>query len=478
VSEGGRPGPRGLPERLRVHLRDRGWWTGAGPVVVAFSGGLDSLVLLHLLRHTRAGEGLDLVAAHFDHRMREGSLADAEWVQGLCRAWGVPLERGRASAPPGSEGRARELRYAFLEGVRASLGGEVVLTAHHADDLVETVLFRLLRGTGPEGLAGIPEWREPAVGRPLLPFRRRDLEEHARRAGLRPRVDPSNQDPAFARNRIRREALPLLESIHPGARNALERIARLSRERSEAVRLLLAPHLGEVVEEKIEGSVDLHRDRFLERPPPIRAELLRAAAETLGVRLSEAGTATAGQFMREGSSGGRIQLPGALLLSRDFQWFRLERAVGGGSEEGLGVPEAADPLSPSPATAPGTRDLRLGPRRYRISWWVGSGPSRTPGAPESTGRFLTLPVPTPGMPLGVRGRRPGDRIRLREGTRRLKRLMGELRIPRRERDEIPLLVDRDGVVLWIPGRWRSPTLDPVAGGDTWTIGVVDAGDDT
>src|SRR5690606_8586295 len=137
-------------------------------VVVALSGGLDSVVLLHLLRF---GTARTVCAAHFDHAMRSDSGADALWVSGLCRAWGVPLAAARAEDPPRSEAAARELRYAFLHAAAERFAADALATAHHADDQAETVLFRLARGTGLAGLAGIPA-RRGIIARPLLAFTR------------------------------------------------------------------------------------------------------------------------------------------------------------------------------------------------------------------------------------------------------------------------------------------------------------------
>lgn len=480
--------PEELPKRLRRHVEGRSWWRTDGPAVVAFSGGLDSLVLLHLLRFTPGLAAGGVLAAHFDHGMRVGSGDDAAWVKGLCRAWDIPLRRGVARTPPGDEARARELRYAFLERVRQATGGGLVLTAHQADDQVETVLFRLLRGTGPDGLAGIPEWRRPGVGRPLLPFRRQELEDYARALRLRPREDPSNRDPAFARNRIRRQLLPLLESIHPGAWRSLDRVAALAEKRRRAMVFLLEPHVAAVIEDREKDLLRIRRDRFLDLPPEVRAEVLRALMGALGARLSRRATQAALAFMSKGVSGRWVELSGGILLSREFQWFLLERGASsvpdpdlhigpvrpaGGTSTGLSVP-----LRLSSGSAPGVAMLRLGQRSYRVSWWIDEAPQdRGPALREGAGGTV-LTLSSDVSPLAFRGRRPGDRLRIPGGTRRLKRLMGELQVPRGEREELPLLVDREGAVLWIPGRWRSPALERRAGTNTWSIGVEDAGDDT
>src|ERR1044071_5937228 len=157
-----------ITDRFLETLRALGI-AGDARVLVALSGGADSVALLHLLRFGSPDAGRALFAAHFDHAMRPESAGDAAWVAGLCRAWGVPLVSGRADAGLRTEEEARDARYAFLRQAREEARAEWIATAHHADDQAETVLFRVLRGTGIAGLAGIPAVDAPrGLVRPLL----------------------------------------------------------------------------------------------------------------------------------------------------------------------------------------------------------------------------------------------------------------------------------------------------------------------
>ena len=187
------------------------------PIVVAISGGLDSVALLHLFRFALP-QSHQLHAAHFDHCSRDDSAADAQWVCGLCRAWGVPLTRGRAEEARVSEEAARNARHAFLESVRSRVGAGVVAMAHHADDQAETVFFRMVRGSGKRGLSGMTEYREPGVWRPLLPFWRDEISDYVQKVCLEWREDPTNREQRFARNIIRNNVLPEIESkVAPAA---------------------------------------------------------------------------------------------------------------------------------------------------------------------------------------------------------------------------------------------------------------------
>ncbi len=436
-------------------------------VVVAVSGGVDSLVLLHLLRFGPGAPSFELVAAHFDHRMRPESPADARWIRGLLRAWEVDGRFGRADQPPESEEEAREGRYAFLRGVKRAENAAWILTAHHADDQAETVLFRALRGTGVAGLAGIPERREPGIVRPLLPFWKEELEAYAARAGIRPRPDPTNREGDFARNVIRHELIPRAEeAVAAGARRALVRLARLAAG-EEAAWESLRPRLldGVLIEDGPDttgggegaagGPVVLDRSAFLEYHPRVRARLLRALVEGFGEGLDEAGTREAVEFTRAGASGRRLDLPGGLVLAREFDRLVLRRARETGPDETLVVPEAG----------PGRGELRIGGRRLRARWSLGPGATG-----EWTERFSPSRL---SFPLTIRGWSPGDRIRLSYGTKKLKKLFGEHRVPRRERHRTPVVADADGEVVWIPG------LTPSAGSrpdddEAFFMGIEDA----
>ena len=213
-----------------------------GRALVACSGGGDSLALLRALVERRdAGDGFDPIAAHFDHRQRPLSQADGPAVASLARTWGCDFRTGAYAGDPGaSEDALRTARYAWLTGTAAAAGAGWVLTGHTLDDQAETVLFRIVRGTGPAGLAGIPAVGDLGggvrVGRPLLGLTGAAARAFLSDRGIAWREDPTNASPAFARNRVRHEALPLLETLNPRVREALARLAETAAADAAALR--------------------------------------------------------------------------------------------------------------------------------------------------------------------------------------------------------------------------------------------------
>lgn len=429
---------------------------GRSRILVALSGGLDSVVLLHLLRFPPS---LDVFAAHFDHAMRPDSGLDAQWVRGLCHAWGVPLEIARAEDPPDSEAAARDLRYAFLLAAADRVGADAVVTAHHADDQAETILFRLARGTGLAGLAGIPVRRGILV-RPLLRFTRADLVSYAASAGVAWREDPTNRSMRYARNRIRHRVLPELERARPGATRRIARLARSAAAAERAWRGIVAAAVDEVVEHADTGIFVLARERLLAYDPHVRARVIRHLLDRLGSRPDRAGTRSAMTFIRSGVSGGVVEMAGGVRLEREFDRLNLR-----GPRQQPRPPDVALRIAD---TGPGAGSFVAGGQEYAVRW--------APAGQETrAGHAASFDPSSLRFPLQLRAWQAGDRIRLAYGSKKLKRLFQERRIGRSRRPSIPVLTDSDGAVLWVVGVARSAEA-PVGGAGTVLEITVTDGD--
>ncbi len=220
---------RRLREHVVAYIRTHALWQPGERVALAVSGGRDSVVLLDVLAATRGIHGAVLSVVTVDHGTRSGSADDAVFVEELANSYGLPCSvHTVALGPNASEQACRDARQsAFL-----TLDVDWVATGHHARDHAETLLIRLLRGTGPRGLGGLRPKRDHLV-RPLLDVPHEDVAHYANQAKLAFREDPTNVSPAFLRNRVRHELLPLLESLRPGSVAAVARTARLASEESE-----------------------------------------------------------------------------------------------------------------------------------------------------------------------------------------------------------------------------------------------------
>lgn len=449
-----------LAARFPNHLRESGLILPGESVLVALSGGLDSMVLLYLLRLLAQPWKLRIRAAHLDHGMRASSSADAEWVAGLCHAWDIPLESGLAGTTLRGQAAARTERYHFLAAVADRHNVDRIATAHHADDQAETVLFRISRGTGLRGLAGIPS-RRGRIVRPLLPFTRAEIMECAEVAGVPYREDPSNLSLDYARNHLRIEVLPRLESIVPGTVRALAHLAADARLDLEAWDTILDRLEPEVVMAAHHNAIELARPPLLSYHPRIRGRLLRRILARLGSHSDRAGTRAIMDFVSTGASGGQIHLAGDIRIEREFDRFHIWRVAG---EEGFRSAEQSLQITNQVS---GSGEIVLGGDHHlTIHWRQGESYSSAMSAAFDPARLR--------FPLEVRGWRPGDRIELPYGTKKLKKLFAEHRVGRSDRSRTPILAEIGGRVLWVAGIARAVGTEPEVVGPRFYVMVTNS----
>ncbi len=441
---------RGLPDVVRRTIERYGMLAPGDGVVVAVSGGPDSLALLHLLWSLREDFALSLHVAHLNHLLRgEAAEADAAFVRDTAERLGLPVtvEEVPVAALAREEGLSLEeagrvARYRFFRKVCDAVGFRRVALGHTRDDQAETVLMRLLRGAGPAGLAGIPPVRDGWIIRPLIDVSRADVEAYCRAHGLEPRRDATNESTAFLRNRIRLELLPHLEAVyHPGLRRVLAQTAEILRAEDEWLGEQAAGALSGLL--RADGPhLVLRADGLGRLPPALRRRAVRLAAARLGIAV---GALTFDHVERIlGLCGARpgkaVALPGggearreqdAVVLSpgrAGLTGFQYEWAVPGS----LNVPEAGVRL---------TADLLEGPS--------------PPGDPafRGDGREVTvLDADRVPLVLTVRSRRPGDRLRPLGlgGEKKLQDLFVDAKVPRRLRDRVPVVAAGDRIA-WVVG---------------------------
>lgn len=444
------PYTRGLEARvLRFVRRHRALLPGER-VLVAVSGGQDSMALLLILARLARGLDIQLAVAHFDHmlRSRQEARDDEAAVRDLAISLGLSLVAGAGDVPARARQRrqsleeaARHLRFDFLGREAKRLKMDVVALGHTRDDRGETVLLHLLRGSGLDGLIGLrprsawPLGRGPALGRPLLQTARADTLRYCCEAGLAPREDPTNLLLQATRNRLRHEVLPLLRRLNPRLDEAL---CRLGEAAASAVDYLDAAADAEWRAQASleEGRVVFPRRAFASLAPALRARLLRRAVHRLAGADPEAIHIAA---MEEALAKprGSVSLPNGLTASVRAGDVRIGRPS---RRPHLAIAE-------TPLVVPGRTDL---PGWAAVAEIV----RPPPGQPRPRSRFEAwLDADAVGPRLTVRSRRPGDRVRPLGlgGEKKLQDLLVDAGVPREERDGVPLVCAPWGIA-WVVGQ--------------------------
>jgi tRNA(Ile)-lysidine synthase len=412
-------------------------------VLVAVSGGADSVALLAALVEIRA-PGWRIGVCHVNHGLRgAASDRDQRFVERLAARLGceVHVVSAKIVGRRNLEERARERRYAALARVATRRGFRRIATGHTLDDQAETVLHRMLRGTGTAGLAAIARDRGDGVIRPLLDVSRSEIVDFLRRRGLRHRVDRSNATIRFTRNRLRHRVLPLLErEVNPAAKRALARLADLAREDERWIDRAVARRARGTSRDGTLGLAALRT-----APTALRRRLLRrwlgeARGSLRGIGLDHVDRLDA---LTSGSGDGRsLSLPGGTVARRRnrLSWNVASRT-----------------------RRPYVRDLALGQSVQAGDWHIEARLSAEPVVP-SRWRAVFDAARLDGR-LRVRSAKTGDRIRPLGlgGSKKLQDVFVDAKVPRTERLGWPVVEEGTGAILWVPGLSRSDAA-PMAGG--------------
>lgn len=301
-------------------------------IVIGVSGGADSIALADLLIGSRARFKLEPIIAHYEHGLRgRDSIEDARFVQRFAsdRSIECVIEHGDVRSyarekKMSIETAARELRYDFFERLRARLNFDAIALAHHADDQAETILMRLIRGTGLTGLAAMSA-RAGRLIRPLLTFRKAELEAHCRARGLQTRLDPTNFEPSATRNKIRLELLPLLEKYNPSIVETLRRTGETAAEDNFFIENYARKIYSSTIDEG-SGKIKLSAATVKDLPVAIRRALIRMfLTESLGSLEGLGFIHVEGvrRVIDDDLKG--VQLPGHITVKREKHFITIER---------------------------------------------------------------------------------------------------------------------------------------------------------
>lgn len=419
-------------------------------ILVAVSGGADSLCLIHLLHSLSGKLGISLHVAYINHGLRPEAAAEARYVKRWASRLELPFTACRVDVKSlktkhGLSGldAARRLRYSALQRIAARTGSNRIATAHHCDDRLETLLIRLLSGSGLDGLAGLPAKRQMAEGltliRPLYNCWRSEIEAYCRQFDLAPVFDRSNLDHRYLRNRVRLSLLPFLEEqfgLH--VRRGLVKTGELLADDSALLAGLTEQSYRDAVK-KENGCFSLDLEAWHKVPRALQARLLRKMMWECGVeRPSRTHVNAMLGLAQSGSPSASVSLPSQVTARREYGFLRLLK-----QENREMVTTGVQALSiPGHTLLPGGKEM--------ITAAVLPAAAINLKIPDRKQAYLDFGLLK--YPVVVRSRQAGDRVRLlgAPGSRKLKSILIDRKIPLAKRQAI-LLVESGGEIAWVAG---------------------------
>ena len=447
-----------LLDRMRRTIERHALVAPGGRVLVALSGGPDSVALLHLLLALQSAGDLSVAGvAHFNHQLRgDDADRDESFCRELAASLALAIEVGVANVREAAratrcsiEDAARTLRYEFLDAAADRLNADVIAVGHSLDDQAETFLLRLIRGAGPRGLGSIYP-RAGRVIRPLIEIPRADLRQYAEDHRLRWREDETNRDLSIPRNRVRHELLPYLErEFSRGIVEVLARDAAIAREDEDRLQREAIDFASSIVLRNTGGTIEVAVDALLALHPALQARVARHAL-TMGV-----------------GAGPRAPFIGFDQVQRLLDLAKDERELDSVSFPGHQVERRGNRLIIGPALSRQVGQLNS----FRVplsipgevlldrqGWAVSAERAETAGLASVPGSGRSAAVAVAALqlslPLAVRSRLPGDKFRPlgQSGRKKLQDFLVDRKIPREIRDSLPLVVDGDDRIVWVVGQ--------------------------
>lgn len=431
-----------IVSRCKKTIEEHHLLSGAGGILIALSGGPDSLVLLHILKNLQPWHGLPLEAFHLDHGLRRGSGEEARKVVTMAKTLGVLCHSYQENVETiwrregGSlQEVARNIRLKYLQSIGEKRQLNRLALGHHADDQVETMLMNLIRGGGLKGLSGIPYKGEGGVIHPLLDIWRQDIEAYCEARHLEPIFDPSNREPKYRRNSIRLELIPFLEQYNPRVREAVWRAAKFIQEDHIFLEEMAEEYRSRMVK-SCGKQWSFHLQAMQSLPGPLQKRIFLCVWKEAAPHQSLASyhLEEVLHLLQHGQRGKGIDLPGQLRLEKGYQTLKL-----------FSVPP--DKLSYTyTLPVPGEVCVPALGVEIKAQFSEASGYGSPPHTVMVDGDRIQVP-------LQVRNRRPGDRFHPLggPGKKKLKDFFIDSRIDRDRRDTIPLVVDASQEIIWVAG---------------------------
>lgn len=444
-----------LKEKVKKTIKKFGMLSFGDKVVVGISGGPDSVALLHILKELTPPFKISLSIAHLNHRFRgRDSDRDAEYVQELAKRLNLPVIVESRDVPAfikeeglSPEDGARRARYDFFARVAKQIKADKIALGHNADDQAETVLMRLLRGSGREGLGGIPpvrnledQSRKIQIIRPLIETTREEIEKYLKENRIKSRFDASNIEPVYLRNRIRLKLLPLLTKYNPNIKSVLIRTAQLLREEDYYLEGIVNRHLGQVIKRRGKEKITLDIIKLSSLPSPIQRRLLRESLGLIKGNKLDINLAHIDNVLDLLKARGRasLDLPGNILVTKEYRrlsiGFKKEKKVFSFNYF-LKVPGITK--IPEIGLSFRTKILKTRPRALRKDL-------------EKKAYFDYQRLKAP---LSLRNREEGDRFQPlgMRGSKKLKDFFMDEKIPLKERERTSLLLSGKEII-WVVGQ--------------------------
>ncbi len=444
-----------LEQQVLGFIRQHNLVSDSERLLVAVSGGPDSVCLLHILVKLQEELKVKLHLAHLNHQLRGAeSEADADYVADLALKLGIPATIERRDVPGyqarerlSPEEAAREVRYSFLAEVASSIGANRVAAGHTLDDHIETILMHLIRGTGTRGLRGLQpytEWKSKTgkliIIRPLLEVSHEETEDYCRQHQFMPRLDASNLSLSPLRNRIRQQLLPLLKSYNPRATEALLRTGRIASDDIDFLDEQIARLWDDIVQQQGKTIV-LDRERFDPLPSALKRYLLRASVEKLLGSAKDVEMRHIEEMMSlvTKPAGKRLNLPQGLIFSIEYNQYRLTSDLAS--------------LSPFPTLGDEVA-LKIPGQTSLPGWRIEATIINRKEMTEEDDFTAYLDLGKTGDKMIIRPRRRGDRFQPLglPQAKKVGEFMIDAKIPQAWRGKIPIVCSPEQIV-WVVG-WR------------------------
>ena len=447
----------GLLNQMVRTVRQRALFVPGQRLLVAVSGGADSMALLSLLHRLAPSWRLSLTAVHFNYGLRGGeSDADESFVRAWCEERHIPLiveqpllpkKRGASSL----QAAAREARYAAMQQIARDAGADRIVVGHTANDQAETMVMWMLRGAGLSGLAGMPYVRDGIIVRPLLASTRKDVLAYLDLEGLSYRSDSSNEKPLYHRNLIRKEIMPVLTRLRPAAVCMLQRLADVLRDDEVYLEQIVGGLISSLVSGDEKGHQRLNRQGIVALPVALQRRLIRRvlrSSDEQGRAPSLRVVEGVRHFLLKGRPGARLTMrSGLLILKRGYA--ELTRSQNGRLKGSPDTNRASSAELPVPVPSV----VYWGRRNYRIEVELMTRDEATQLPLTPSASRALFDAHRFSEPLVVRVWQAGDRFSpkgMRGRTKKLQDLFTDLKLVREDRRDIPLLVAPEGI-LWVVG---------------------------